>query len=306
MCSRGKTRRAGIRTVFLGLLVAQPLAAGDPHATSCGAPDTPASSNLLQAISGFSGTNTLALDDAREQLRRHTADIQLPERQATPLSADAIRQRARDAHLRVVWHYECRDCAHWHLRTAAGYFVTRDGIAATAYHVAEPPRNARAGVLVAMNSGETVLAITEILAANRYADTALVRVHCERSVPLPLNRHSQPGQPAFLRVRYHDDREQFSEGEVVRVNQLPARRQSHVPGAPPLAPERIETTLRWQHGSSGSAILDACGNAIGHVSSTSTEPDTQHDSGSEIPIKSHGRIKYEAASAADVLKLIKD
>ena len=66
---------------------------------------------------------------------------------------------------------------------------------------------------------------------------------------------------------------------------------------------RLNVTTDWAPGSSGAAVLDDCGNAIGHVTAIATL--TDHSAGDNRKAEGPTLITlHEAVSAKDVLSLI--
>ena len=103
-------------------------------------------------------------------------------------------------------------------------------------------------------------------------------------------------------VGMQDERGYFSDGIVNRFLARHSRRDTN---APPVT--RLNVTTDWAPGSSGSAVLDEFGNAIGHVTTITTLPggngkaaDTDKGKGREPTLIT----LHEAVSAKDVLALI--
>jgi hypothetical protein len=62
-------------------------------------------------------------------------------------------------------------------------------------------------------------------------------------------------------------------------------------------PVFLQVSADWAPGSSGSAVLDQCGNAIGHVSEVQTELD---DSGDDLPPVPESKEKPETTAADEL------
>ena len=177
-----------------------------------------------------------------------------------PLKGREIAERARNAHVRVGWFFHCTRCNNWHLNAAGGYAIAKDTVA-TAFHVLEAPSNMKKGdghpVVI---RGETeVIPITGVLAADKEMDAVAVRVAVPNLMPLPLATDPQLGDAAYCFSDPNNTRGYFSNGIVNRLFSL----NPSAKGDPRF--ERINVSTDWSPGSSGSAVLDECGNIIGHV-----------------------------------------
>ncbi len=256
---------------------------------------------LAAAKSLLSAADVLKLATARKQLKRTSCQLTLPPASTNRLPAREICIAARRSHLRVGWAYLCAKCSKWHLNLAGGYLLTTDGAVATCFHVVEPGREMRDGCLVAVDEEGKVLPVAEVLAANRDSDACVVRIAGDGFQPLPLNTNVYPGDTAYCYSDPAGHRDYFSAGIVNRFYQLSGARSSAA-----RAPTRINVSTDWAPGSSGSAVLDDCGNAIGHVTKIATARDEPapkaQDSHAEKPA---AIVFHEAVSARDVLLLIK-
>ena len=234
------------------------------------------------------------------QLGRRTCSIDLPSPKRRGLDRRDLWAAARAAHLRLGWHYLCSKCDQWHLNLAGGYAVTENGVVATCRHVVEKPENFKEGFLVAADDADRVFAVTEILASNAFSDVCLVRLDAKGLKPLPLNTEVRPGDRAFCFSWPLGQRGYFSEGMVNRFISRTPRRAGETA-------TRINVSTDWAPGSSGSAILDERGNAIGHVVSISPMtggPRSPKGGGEKRQPDGPQITLHEAASAADVLKLV--
>lgn len=256
----------------------------------------------------FATTNVLKLAAVPEQLKRSTCPLALPDASRRKLSAREICMVARRSHLRLGWAYLCTKCDDWHVDLAGGYCLTTNGAVATCYHVLKPEREMRDGCVIAVNEEGAVLPVTEVLAANRYSDACIVRVAGQGFTPLPLNTNVFPGDKVYCFSDPLDHRGYFSEGIVNRFYQFPGRRPFSAPASAAFAPMRINVSTDWAPGSSGSAVLDEFGNAVGHVSTIAAmgdeePPDTKEP---ELPGPLLMMIVFhEAVGSRDVLSLIR-
>jgi hypothetical protein len=189
---------------------------------------------------------------------------------------------------------------------AGGYWLTADGAAATCFHVVEPGRDMKEGCLVAVDGGGKVFPVAEVLAANRESDACIVRVAGDGFTPLALNPEAYPGDAAYCYSDPLDHRDYFSAGIVNRFYQPAGSRASGTRALATAISTRINVSTDWAPGSSGSAVLDECGNVIGHVSTVSSPTDETNPKAQPAPAaKPAPIIFHEAVSARDVLRLIK-
>jgi len=254
----------------------------------------------------YSEGRAARLDVLKEQLKRTTCRLELSKVSSKKLDSRQICMTARSSHLRVGWCYLCGKCDQWHVNLAGGYVLTTNGAVATCYHVVQPGREVKEGCLVAAEDGGDVLPVTEILAASRYADACIIKVEGQNLQPLALNTNVYPGDMAYCFSDPLDHRGYFSHGVVNRFYQFPGRRPFSAAASAAYAPTRLNVSTDWAPGSSGSAVLDECGNAIGHVSTISAVED-EENGGADMPATPGPTmiVFHEAVSAADVLRLIK-
>jgi len=207
----------------------------------------------------------LPIDKVAEQIQRESCDIELPKPGTKPLTDREIWQRSKDAHLRVGWHYRCKKCDKWHQNLAGGYFINTDGAVATCYHVIDKTEDDyRDGYLVAANDKGDLFPVLEVLAADEVTDTAIIRIKAEGPVTaLPLNANTYPGDEAWCYSDPLGRSGYFSKGMINRfyVYKKKGREEESA---------RMEVSTDWAPGSSGAAVLDEFGNAIGHVSEISS------------------------------------
>lgn len=194
---------------------------------------------------------------AAELKQPKPATIALPPVATAPLRGREIAQRAAAAHVRVGWVYQCTKCDRWHSNLAGGYAIARNAVA-TAHHVAQPPATMKAGSghLVVVKGEDEVLGVQSVVAADEANDTVVLSLAKDSFQPLPLNADPQPGDSAYCYSDPRGIRGYFSTGIVNRLYQkIEGAADSH----------RMNVSTDWAPGSSGSAVLDECGNAIGHV-----------------------------------------
>jgi hypothetical protein len=265
-------------------------------------PEADYKTEIINAARGLMAKGAvLKIAPVQKQLNRASCQLTLSEVCAKKLRARDIGAAPRRSHVRIGWVYLCAKCSKWHAGVAGGYWLTADGAAATCFHVVEPGRDLKEGCLVAVDDRGKVFPVAEVLAADRESDACIVRVAGAGFTPLALNAEIYPGDAAYCYSDPLDHREYFSAGIVNRFYQ---RAGARVSGA--ATPTRINVSTDWAPGSSGSAILDECGNVIGHVSTVSSPTNEPAPKAQQPqPAKAAPIIFHEGVSARDVLRLIK-
>lgn len=230
------------------------------------------------------------------QFRRANCTLALLAPRQERLTGRQLWSVARAAHLRVGWFYHCAKCGKWHIDLAAGYPLTKDGAVATCFHVVRMPEYSKEGYLIAANEAGQVFPVTEILAANPDTDACILRVSAQDFKPVALNPEVFPGDRCVCFSDPLGERGYFSDGIVCRF--LNPRLDN---GRIAKFVTRLDVTTDWAPGSSGAAVLDECGNAIGHVTSITSLSDRQSGSRRNGPTLI---TIHEAVSAKDVLALV--
>ena len=210
------------------------------------------------------GKLKLTLAATKEQLQNPLPGaVAFPTAKQQRLSAREIAQAARDAQLQFGWYYLCKDCDNWHLNLAAAYAVASDAIA-TCHHCVEPNDKMRDGFLIAVDHKGEVLPVTAVLAKSQTLDGAILRVEGGSFAALPLNDEVSPGDAAYCFSAPLGQAGYFSEGIVNRFFWQGAPGKEGAQGR--WKTLRVNVSTDWAPGSSGAAVLDESGNAIGHVS----------------------------------------
>jgi hypothetical protein len=269
----------------------------------------------------FDAGEGLRMSAVKKQLKRPTCQLALQEAGAIRLPAREVCVLARRGHVRIGWWHLCAGCGKWHLNLAGGYWLTADGAAATCFHVVEPSTEVKDGCLVALDEAGKIHPVVEVLAANRESDACIVRIEGKGFTPLALNTNTYPGDTVYCFSDPINHREYFSAGIVNRFYQPAKVRRSGSRAAEAVLPTRINVSTDWAPGSSGSAVLDECGNVVGHVSSVSmpnapaparAAPKASGASGEPKPKAQTAQppkltpiVFHEAVSARDVQRLIK-
>ncbi len=205
------------------------------------------------------GDNILKRDTRLEQCKRGTAaGLRLTSQKFTaPLSGEEIYRRAAQASVLIGSAYKCDKCTKWHNTLASGFVISSDGVIATNHHVAAGATGEAMGVMTADGKFHQVL---EVLAADKAHDVALLRIDAKDLPFLPLRDDAPAGSPIRCFSNPANTYGCISEGIITRYFHMnEAERNGAI---------FMQTTADYARGSSGGAILDDCGNAVGMVAST--------------------------------------
>ncbi len=273
---------------FLGLALAGLLVlAGVPNrspAQSAGTPvysadDQADNERLMAAAEKLRKAGQLVREAVlTNQFNHASCPVKLDPPKTQPLTGRALCAAARAAHIRVGWYYHCASTNEWDLDLAGGYALTKDGVVGTCFHVVQPPDDSRKSYLVAADETGRVYPVTEILAASAHADVAILRVAAKDFKPLPLSTDVQPGDRCACFSEPDGMRGYYTEGVVSRF--------VTTTDTPPVL--MVDVSLDWAPGSSGSAVLDACGNLIGHVDTIQSINSDPDDASDNVPPEGKG------------------
>lgn len=224
-----------------------------------------------QAKALFADKKLLTLDAAFALIEKPApVPLALPKPRTLEATPTEIAKMARQSGYRVGWAYLCNNCDRWHVNLAGGYAVTDDGVIATCAHVVQTDRKKmRNGGLIAVDQTGKVHPVTSILSLDRKIDGALLKIDA-KTTALPLNDQVSPGDSAFCLSRPLKQGRYFSQGIVNRFFWESEDRGNDPNSLKALGALKLNVSTRWAPGSSGSAVLDHCGNAIGHVATIST------------------------------------
>jgi Trypsin-like peptidase domain len=272
---------------------------------------------VLQSLTALRDSHKLmSMDEVHRALQNPTpVALQLPSPSSQVRTSAQIAVLARKGLVRIGWFYQSKSGA-WHENVADGYALTSDGAVATCYHCLQPPKGSTftEGYLFAANPDSQVFAVEAVLAADQALDTAIVRIIGGNFTPIALNDQVAPGDPVYLLSDPGETAGYFSSGQINRF--FWARPGKHdrdtLDGARSL---RINVSTDWSPGSSGAAVLDACGNAIGHVDmistlnrATATAPESPTTEPSHSQTQNQAPATYvvlhEAVPARGVLLLV--
>jgi len=195
------------------------------------------------------------------------APLVLPARSAERLEPRALAERGRRALVRIGWLYLEKRSKEWHVNLADGYAISADGAMATCQHcVAPEEQEMREGYLIASDASGNVFPVTAVLAQDKEMDAAIVRVEGGNFTPLALNDQTAPGDTVYVFSDPMSAVGYFTSGILNRFFWLDGRKSTDASAIEGARNLRIHVSADWAPGSSGAAVLDACGNAVGHVS----------------------------------------
>lgn len=245
----------------------------------------------------------VAADKFKEMLTTPVAEkVILPPPKSAPLSRADIYGLSRASRVRVGWYFLCHKCNHWHTRLAGGYPLTEDGVIATCQHVAKPEDDMREGYLIVVDADENVTPVTSVIASNAELDISLLRATGGNFKAMTLNDAVRPGDAAYCLSDPLGINGYFSDGMVNRFYRKPDGKGT------PDERLRLHVSTDWAPGSSGSPVLDQCGNVIGHVSTISPMVAPRPDGPPEQGQRRRGGtqiVLHEASPARGVLELLK-
>jgi len=255
-----------------------------------------------------------------EQMNRKTCELKLPPAGKTKLDSRELWSRARKSHIRVGWLDKTEDEKALKVGLSGGYALTGDTVV-TCGHVVGHDDDVTEGYLIAVDEDDKVYPVEEILAVNVATDCAILKIKGEGLTPLPLSVDVVPGDKVVCFSDPIDRRGFYAEGIVNRFVKRAFLHDEEVAKAAAKhsdvsdeLPVWMCVTTDWAQGSSGSAVMDACGNAVGHVSEIEPvmedplEPEDDSEAAKkEAEHSPRGTviIFHEAITATNVLALIK-
>ena len=200
-----------------------------------------------------------SLAELNKQLNRKKAKIAIPEKKPSQFPPNEIYERCKSSVLMIGRIYKCDKCTKWHVGSASGFAITSDGIIATNYHVVE---NKDGATLGAMDLSGKTYAVTEVLAASKADDVAILRLKGAKLTPLPLAGEAAP-VGSDVSVISHPDGRYFTmtKGDVSRY---------YLSRAKNMTAPRMAITADYAKGSSGAPVLNSEGEVVGMVSATNS------------------------------------
>lgn len=214
------------------------------------------------------------------------APLILPAPSTCRLEPRAVAALGRKALVRVGWFYLEKESKEWHVNLAGGYAITADGAVATCHHCVAPEEQEMAeGFLVASDVSGNILPVTAVLAQDPEMDVAILRVQGGDFTPLPLNDQTAPGDTVYVFSDPMSAVGYFSSGQLNRFFWFDGKRSTDAASIEGARNLRIHVSAEWAPGSSGAALIDVCGNAIGHVSAIDPQVSDDPLPPAEKPVK---------------------
>ena len=214
---------------------------------------------LIRGISVLIENNqTVPLTELNKQLKQAVGSkAKIPKVASFAYDPHSLYQLCKPSTLIVARLYKCGRCTNWHSGSATGFPLTNDGIFATNYHVIEQTDGK---TLAVMDTEENIYPVTEVLAADKDSDVAIVRAKGARFRPLPLGEPAKIG--SNVHVISHPDGMfyYYSKGVVSLYDRLKANPRM----------EWMAISADYARGSSGAAVLNDSGEVVGMVASTIT------------------------------------
>lgn len=211
----------------------------------------------------------LSFEEVKKQLLNPVPQaIELLPAREKPMSTEDVAALARKTNLRVGYCYLCNKCDHWHLNLAGGYSIAAD-VVTSCDHVVNTSQAMREGYLIVADHDGNVYPVTSVLARSVAMDAVILRVAGAAFTPLPLNGNVRQGAAAYCYSSPMGELGYFSDGIVNRFLWSRAYSGGDKNSLDAVRHMRVNFSTDWAPGSSGSAVLDQAGNAIGHVSEIS-------------------------------------
>lgn len=268
--------------VFSAVAICASLWLACPTRVSAQSDDTPIAD---QSIAGIKKADAAIIEKAkklieakkllsRDEVKKQMANpqpmaIELKPVQTKPMILEDVSAAARAANFRVGYCYLCPRCDNWHLNLAGGYPISSEAVA-TCDHVIDSGIEMREGYLIVADHDGQVFPVTSIVARSVAMDAAIIRCEGAKFSPLALNGEARQGAAAFCYSTPMGQQGYFSDGIINRFfwnqkytggDKKDLNTSRHL---------RVNFSTDWAPGSSGSAVVDQCGNVIGHVSQISS------------------------------------
>jgi serine protease Do len=236
----------------------------------------------------------LSLKSLRSQVQTKGSALKPLPLYRQKLDPPELCDRLRESTLAVGTFYKCPDCGEWHFSSSAGFVAGETGIVCTCCHVVlEEDEDPKEAYLIAADSAGSVFPVQAVLAADTDSDTCLLRIEATGLKPLPLRTGVRAGESVYCLSHPGGYYFMFTQGLVARLNRRTSVDSQEGTG-PDQNPTRpillLNITAEFAQGSSGAAVVDACGNVVGQVSSIADagEPSSDEDkqpAGPSVPIR---------------------
>lgn len=216
--------------------------------------------SFQEGVGAFAGQEGLPSGDKisadAKQSAPVAAAIQLPDVPAATADYETLSRSV----FMIGTVYKCGKCEHWHAGgVATAWCLSEDGLMVTNAHVVD---NAKGAVMGVCDREGKCHAVKEVVAVDRDADVALVRVQGSGFQPLSVGEPAGIG--AKVSVISHPDRRYFTHttGEVSRYHRQPKSTKKDN------AATWMSITADYAKGSSGGPVFNAAGEVVGMVANT--------------------------------------
>lgn len=200
---------------------------------------------------GFSDINLLY-----DQLTRKTCKVALTKELSKEKNLQEIYKSSLKSVVMIVRAYKSQSSHSWQTSVACGFLISKDGIAVTNYHVMEPSRGT---AMAAMTFDKQVFVISEVLAADKVNDIAVVKLKGDGFTPLSISTENSTGR-SVLCISHPDGRLYTLSNGIVSRHFMDSDKG--------VKAHRFAISADFAKGSSGGPVLDLKGNVVGMVSST--------------------------------------
>jgi serine protease Do len=214
---------------------------------------------LIRGISALIENNqTVPLAELNNQLKQAVGrKAKIPKVLSFVYDPQSLYQLCKPSTLIVARLYKCGHCTNWHSGSATGFPLTKDGIFATNYHVLDQTDGK---TLAVMDAKENIYPVTEVLAADKDSDVAIVLAKGAKFRPLPLGDPAKIG--SNVHVISHPDGMfyYYSKGMVSLYDTMKGKPRT----------KWMAISADYARGSSGAPVLNDSGEVVGMVASTVT------------------------------------
>jgi hypothetical protein len=201
-----------------------------------------------------SGGQSIPADAFQEQLRRRGCTLDLAPPHAKELTADGIYRLNRDTVVVIAHLYP-----DGRTTQATGFVLDDSGVIATNYHVVDKPTAVVRGVLTSANR---MHAVTQVLAADKAGDVALIKIAATDLKAVRLADAAPEGAEVTIISHPNSHYYSLTQGSISRYWAATSYGRVRL---------RMAVTAEFAAGSSGAPLFDTRGNVIGIASNTRNE-----------------------------------
>lgn len=206
--------------------------------------------------------NATPQNDLNSQLDRTSCHIELPVAGKTRMTPAEIYERRLSSAVMVgkLYHCSSKSCKKVHSNIASGVIVHEDGMVLTNHHVVLGKQSKGLGMGVMTADGKAFL-VDEVLAADKAADIALLRLKDAKGLPAaPITAEEPVGAEVTLISHPSGNFFCLSHGRISRYCKDSDGSCT------------MQITADYAKGSSGGPIFNDRGDVVGIVSSTVSIP----------------------------------